>query len=156
MSLFTNPNRIPENYGLKIAAGLIVFFVAMRLIGFGNHVELRLLNLFILGAGVFYALRKFRQTHEDNLNYFRALVTGVATGAIGSSIFAVFMFAFLMLDPSLMQSIIENEKMGRFLNPYMISFIVLLEGVFSGLLVTFVLINYVNTDDVNQPAGESK
>ena len=26
MSLFTNPNRIPENYGLKIAGGLIAFF----------------------------------------------------------------------------------------------------------------------------------
>jgi Protein of unknown function (DUF4199) len=156
MSLFTNPNRIPENYGLKIAAGLIIFFVTMRLIGLGNHIELRLLNIFILGAGVFFALKKFRSTHEDHLNYFRALVTGVAAGAVGSALFAVFMFAYLMLDPSLMQSIIENEKMGRFLNPYMISFIVLLEGAFSGLLVTFVLINYVNTDDVNQPAGESK
>lgn len=156
MSLFTNPNRIPENYGLKIAAGLIVFFVVMRLIGFGNHVELRLLNVFILGIGVFYALKKFKQSHQDHLNYFRALVTGVATGAVGSSVFAAFMFAYLMLDPSLMQSIIENETMGRYLNPYMISFIVLLEGVFSGLLVTFVLINYVTTDDVNEPAGESK
>ena len=38
----------------------------------------------------------------------------------------------------------------------MIAFIVLLEGVFSGLLVTFILINYVTTDDVNDPAGESK
>ena len=156
MSLFTNPNRIPENYGLKIAAGLILFFVVMRLSGFGNHVELRLLNVFILGTGVFYALKKFKQTHEDHINYFRALVTGVATGAVGSSVFAAFMFAFLLLDPSLMQSIIENETMGRYLNPYMISFIVLLEGVFSGLLVTFVLINYVTTDDVNEPAGESK
>lgn len=156
MSLFTNPNRIPENYGLKIAAGLIAYFVIMRLIGFGNHIELRLLNLFILVAGIYFALKKFRNTHEDHLNYFRALVTGVATGAVASAAFAVFMFVFLIADPSLMQSIVENETMGRYLNPYMISFIVLLEGVFSGLLVTFVLINYVNTDDVNDPAGESK
>ncbi|PZR35531.1 MAG: DUF4199 domain-containing protein [Azospira oryzae] len=156
MSLFTNPNRIPENYGLKIAGGLIAFFVFMRLIGYGNHIELRLLNLFILVAGIYYAIKKFKQTHEDHLNYFRALVTGVATGAVASAIFAAFMFVYLMLDPSLMQSIVENETMGRFLNPYMIAFIVLLEGVFSGLLVTFILINYVTTDDVNDPAGESK
>lgn len=156
MSLFTNPNRIPENYGLKVAGGLIIFFVFMRLIGYGNHIELRLLNLFILVAGIYYAIKKFKQTHEDSLNYFRALVTGVATGAVASAIFAAFMFIYLMLDPSLMQSIVENETMGRYLNPYMISFIVLLEGVFSGLLVTFILINYVTTDDVNDPAGESK
>jgi hypothetical protein len=30
MSLFTNPNRIPENYGLKIAGGLIAFFLIMK------------------------------------------------------------------------------------------------------------------------------
>jgi hypothetical protein len=30
----------------------------------------------------------------------------------------------------------------------MASFIVALEGVFSGLLVTFVLINYIQTDEV--------
>jgi dolichyl-phosphate-mannose--protein O-mannosyl transferase len=156
MSLFTNPNRIPENYGLKIAAGLIAYFVFMRLIGFGNHVELRLLNLFILVAGIYYALKKFKQTHEDHMNYFRGLVTGVATGAVASLAFAAFVFIFMMVDKSLMQSIIDNEPMGRYLNPYMISFIVALEGVFSGLLVTFILINYVNTDDVNDPLGESK
>jgi hypothetical protein len=43
--------------------------------------------------------------------------------------------------------------MGRYLNPYMASFIVALEGLFSGLLVTFILINYVSTDEVNEPQG---
>jgi hypothetical protein len=47
-----------------------------------------------------------------------------------------------------MNWIVENEKMGRYLNPYMGSFIVLLEGVFSGLLVTFVLLNWIDTDEV--------
>ena len=82
MSLFTNPNRIPENYGLRIAAGLIGFFLIMKLVGLGHHAELRLANLAILAVGVFLALKKFKQTHEDHLNYFRALVTGVATGLL--------------------------------------------------------------------------
>jgi glucan phosphoethanolaminetransferase (alkaline phosphatase superfamily) len=150
MSLFTNPNRIPENYGLKIAAGLIAYFMVMKLIGLGHHVELRLLNLFILVAGVYFALKKFKATHEDHLNYFRALATGVATASVGSVVFALFLFLYMKLDAGMMQSIIENEPMGRYLNPYMASFIVALEGVFSGLLVTFVLINYVHTDEVSE------
>jgi hypothetical protein len=48
-----------------------------------------------------------------------------------------------------MQSIIENEPMGRYLNAYMAAFIVVLEGFFSGLLVTFVLLNWVTTDEVS-------
>jgi hypothetical protein len=45
--------------------------------------------------------------------------------------------------------------MGRYLNPYITAFMVALEGLFSGLLFTFIIINYVETDDVNDPQGES-
>lgn len=150
MSFFNNPNRIPESYGLRLAAGLILYFILMKALGLAHHVELRLLNLVILIAGIYFALKKFKTTHQDHLNYFRALITGVATAAVGSLIFALFLFFYMKVDSAMMQSIIDGEPMGRYLNPYMASFIVALEGVFSGLLVTFVLINYVHTDEVNQ------
>ena len=156
MGLFTDPNRIPENYGLKTAAGLIGFFVFMQLIGLSHHVELRLLNLFIIVAGIYFALKKFKSSHDDHMNYFRGLIVGVATGAVASVVFAVFLFIYMKLDSSLLASIQENEPMGHYLNEYMSAFIVALEGVFSGMLVTFLLINYIDTDEVNDPAGESK
>ena len=150
MSFFNNPNRIPENYGLRIAAGLIVFFVGMRLIDFHHHVELRLFNLVILMTGIYFGLKKFKESHGNHINYFRALITGVGIGAVGSVVFGLFMFIYMKLDDGLMQSIIANEPMGRYLNPYMASFIVALEGVFSGMLVTFLLCNYITSDEVEQ------
>jgi hypothetical protein len=151
MSLFTDPNRIPENCGLRIGGGLIAYFLIMKFTGLLDHVELRALNLVILVAGVFFALKKFKQTHEDHLNYFRALVTGVATSAVGSIVFTAFLFVYLtFIDTAMMQYLIDNEPMGRYLNPYIASFIVALEGVFSGLLVTFILINYITTDEPTQ------
>lgn len=153
MSFFNNPDRIPESYGVRIGIGLITYFLIMQMVGLSHHVELRLLNLLILVAGVYFALKRFKESHDDRLNYFRALATGVATGAIGSFIFALFLFAYMKLDASLMESIVNNEPMGRYLNPYIASFIVSLEGLFSGLLVTFILINYVTTDEVNEPQG---
>lgn len=148
MSLFTNPNRIPESYGLKIAVGLISYFLLMKVSGLSHHVELRLVNLLILVGGIYMALKKFKETHGKHLNYFLALATGVATGAIASLAFALFLFVWMKLDVDMMQSIIDNEPMGHYLNAYMAAFIVALEGVFSGLLVTFVLINYITTDEV--------
>ncbi len=156
MGLFNDPNRIPENYGLKITGGLIAYFLLMQVIDKHHHVELRLLNLVIISIGIYYALKKFKTTHEEHMNYFRGLITGVATGSIASVLFAAFLFVYMKLNSSLMQSIIDNEPMGHYLNAYIASFIVALEGVFSALLVTFVLLNYVGTDEVNDPAGESK
>lgn len=151
MNFFNNPNRIAENYGLRIAGVLIVYFVIMKIVGLSHHAELRLINLVILTVGIYMALKKFKLTHTDHLNYFRGLIMGVATGGIASLAFGIFLFVYIQLDTDMMKSIIENEPMGRFLNPYMSAFIVVLEGFFSGLLVTFVLLNWVTTDEVNNP-----
>ena len=153
MRFLNDPGRIPQSYGVRIAFGLIAYFILMYYLGLAHQVELRLLNLLILVAGVYLALRKFRETNKNRLNYFRALVTGVSTAAIGAFIFSVFLFVFMNLDEALMSSIRQNEPMGRFMNPYIASCVVALEGVFSGLLVTFILINFVATDEVNQPQG---
>jgi hypothetical protein len=155
MNFFNNPNRIPESYGLKIAGGLIAFFLIMKVLGLAHHYELRFLNVFIQVGGIFFALKKFKQTHEEHMNYFRALITGVATGAIASVMFALFLFVYMSVDGTFMQGVIENEPMGRYLNPYITAFMVALEGLFAGLLFTFIIINYVDTDDVNDPQGES-
>src|SRR5258708_26246602 len=106
MSFFNNPNRIPENYGLRIAAGLIVFFVIMRLVGLHHHVELRLFNLIILMAGIYFGLKKFKDTHDKHINYFRALITGVGICAVGSVVFCFFIFVYMKLDNDFMRSII--------------------------------------------------
>ena len=156
MSFFNAPNRIPESYGMRIAAGLIVFFLIMKFASLGHHVELRLLNLFILSGGVYAALKKFKHSHAESLNYFRGFVTGVSTAGIGSLLFGIFLFAYMKLDADMLKSIKDNEPMGIYLNEYMAAFIVVLEGFFSGLLVTFVLLNWVTTDEVNDPQGQAR
>ena len=59
MSL-NSPNRIPEKYGLRIAASLIVFFLIMKILGLGHMTELRLLNLVILTAGIYPRSKKIQ------------------------------------------------------------------------------------------------
>lgn len=150
MIIFNDPKRIPEDYGIRIAIGVTAFFLIMKFAGLFHYVELRMLNIFILVAGIYLALKKFKDTHGKHINYFRALIVGVVTGAVGSVLFAIFLFIYVHLDNDFMLWLQQNEPMGRFLNPYIVSFIVALEGLFSGLLVTFVLINYLQTDEPSQ------
>ena len=139
---------IPEKWGLLTAAGLTVFLFLMKAIGLLHVVELRALNVFILVGGVVMAIKIFRKKKPESFNYFSGMVMGIHTAAIGSVVFAIFVFLYVsFLDPSLMRDIIENEPMGRFLNPYIVAFIIALEGVFSGLLVTFIAMNYFGAEE---------
>lgn len=97
------------------------------------------------------ALKRFKESHNGQIDYLRGMVTGIATSAIGSVVFAVFLFIYMQMDSEMMRFIIENEPMGMYMNPYIASFIVGFEGIFSGLLATFMLMNYLNTKESNQP-----
>lgn len=141
-SVWDISTRIPEIYGTLIFIGLLGFFFGMYAVGLVHVIELRLLNLLILIAGVYFALKQYRRTHRGHMDYFHAFTTGMATAAIGTLTFSVFLLAYLHIDKALMQAIAE-QPLGMYLNPYIASFMVSLEGVFSGLFVTFLLSNYL-------------
>lgn len=149
-NLFNRPDRIPEIWGTIITLGLIVYFFLMYALGLVHIIELRLLNLFIMLGGIYGAMKQYKRTHDGHLNYFRGLSTGVATSAIGASTFAVFLLLYLKIDANLMESIIENEPMGRYLNEYIAAAMVTIEGVFSGFTMTYLLLNYVETDKATE------
>jgi hypothetical protein len=150
LNIWNRPDRIPEIYGTLITLGLIIYFFLMYAFGLIHVIELRLLNLFIMLGGIYGALKQYRRTHDGHLNYFRALTTGVATAAIASGTFAVFILLYLKADPGLMAGIIEREPMGRFLNEYIAAAAVTIEGLFSGCTMTYLLVNYVQTDKATE------
>lgn len=151
LNLFNRPDRIPEIYGTLVALGLIVYFFLMYAVGLVHVIELRLLNLFILVAGIYFAVKQHRRTHNGHLNYFRGLTIGIATSTIGTSTFALFLLLYLKIDGHLMQSIIEQEPMGHYLNEYAAAAVITCEGVFSGLTMTYILMNFLETDRVTEP-----
>lgn len=147
------PTRISEKYGLMTAAGLIVYFFLMKILGLVHVVELRALNIFILGGGILMALRAFRREQPDKFEYFPALGTGALTSIVACVVFSLFTFFYLnIIDPALMQAIVENDPMGRYLNPYLASVIISIEGIASGLLITFIIVNYM--EPVHKPREE--
>lgn len=139
------PNRIPEIYGTFIALGLIIYFLISYWVGFVHMVELRLLNFPILVAGVYFALKQFERTHDGSLDYFRGLVTGIATASIGTLTFVLFLYGIFMIDKDLFQSVVKDGPMGAYQNVYLATFAVGIEGVFSGFMATFILMNFIDT-----------
>ena len=158
MSSSLQTKRIDLYYGLLTAGGLVLYFLIMKFTGLVHVVELRVLNLFIMATGIYAVMRRFRLTDlNQQFNYMRAFFLGVSTAIFASILFALFFFIYVtFIDRELMTSIIEREPMGRFLNPYVASFVIAVEGVLSGILVTFMIINVKNADEIEDEVKKNK
>lgn len=138
--------RTAEKYGLFTAIGLIVLFFIMKVIGVVHIIELRALNVFVLAAGVVMALRYFSKVKHESFTYLKGLGLGVLTGIIASVLFGLFVFVYThFIDPAFMQSIVENEPFGQYLNPYIAGVAVAVEGIASALILVFIAMNYMDT-----------
>ena len=147
--------EVASIWGTLIFLGLTFYFLLMYAVGLIHVIELRFLNIFIMLAGIYYAMMQYRRVHGGHISYFRALTLGAATGFIGTTTFGIFLFFFLKLEGSLMASIQASEQIGRYLNPYIASAVVMCEGVFSGFGLSYLLVNYISTDDATTPHGGS-
>jgi hypothetical protein len=145
--------ELSQIYGTLIFLALTLYFLLMYAVGLIHVIELRFLNVIFMLAGIYFALRQYRVNHDGELNYFRALALGTATAFIGSTTFGIFIFFFLKFEGNLMESIRANEPIGRYLNPYIASCVVMLEGVISGLGLTYMLNNFMNTKEASAPTG---
>jgi hypothetical protein len=144
-SIWDRSTRIPEIYGTLIFLGLLVYFFVAYLFNFVHIAELRLLNLAIIIAGTYFGLRQYRRTHRGHMDYFHTFTKAMAMIAIGTLTFAAFLLLYLHIDKNLMGILAERQPLGIHLNPYIVSFTVSLEGVFSGLFVSFLLSNYMSS-----------
>jgi hypothetical protein len=135
-------------FGVMIAIGHLAYFWAAWLFGFLHITEMRILNVLIQGAGIYFALKQYRKMQEGSLNYFRAMSVGFSASAVGTVIFSVVLFFIFQLDRGLYESVIRYEPMGRYLTVYMACFAVATEGAISGAFATYLLMNWMKTDKV--------
>ena len=131
-------------YGLITAAGLIAYFLLMKLAGLVQIVELRMLNLFILIAGVGFAMREYKKRGEDEMDYLHGFGIGMLTSAVSVITFALFVFAYLnFFDPAFMETLRQEEAFGQYLNPYIAAVAIFFEGMGSGLILSFIFMQYM-------------
>jgi len=133
---------ISIRYGLYTTGVLIAYFLIMKLLGLVHVVELRAMNLVILVGGILLALRYFKKKNEV-IVYLQGIGLGLLTSAVAVVTFALFVFIYLQIDIDFLVLIKQKESFGEYLNPYILAFVVALEGTASGFIATFVIMQYL-------------
>jgi hypothetical protein len=129
------------------AAGLIGFFLLMKLVHLNTVVELRFLNIFIVLFGVRYILLRKREENGGKLEYLNGMMAGFMTAFLSAVIFAAFIFIYLNVDAGFMLYLKSSQPFGTYLTPASASLITVLEGAASGAILSFMLMHTINRDD---------
>ncbi len=126
--------------GFLMMAGFIAYFLLLYALGLGARTEFRLFNAVIHLFFLYLAIRAYYAQHPESIeNYMLGVAQGMAASAIGVGGFAVFMTVFLVLDPVLMNAILENSSIKEHLNPYSASLFILTEGIVLSLIGSYIL-----------------
>lgn len=126
----------------KIYLGIVLFFFLMKFFNLEQITELRLLNFIFVFWGINSAIKKNIFTNHEN-EYVQNLYVGFATSFLAIILLGVSLNIYLSyIDPTLIIAIEDLKIWGSNLNPVLITFTILIEGISSSLICTFILMQY--------------
>lgn len=129
-------------YGIYTALALIGYFVLMQIIGLAYILELRIFNLLIVIAGIVMAIDKYRAVTNEHMEYLTGYGIGSSTTIVAVFIFSLFLGFYLSFDHAFMQHIRTTGLMGHYLDPATAAFAVFGEGIASGVIASFALMQW--------------
>ncbi|MEM9831483.1 MAG: DUF4199 domain-containing protein [Bacteroidota bacterium] len=145
--------RLSIRYGILMALALAGFFFFMKALGLEHNLELRAFNLFILVSFVLMAVRHYKQRKGSNLSYLKGLGLGILTTLVGTISFAIMVVLYVtVIDPAFMDVIKNQEPFGNFLNPFLVGFTIIIEGVASGCLASYSIMQFFKPSRITAQA----
>lgn len=138
-----NSAKVAVRYAIYTTIALIVYFLALRTIGFHENPWFRVLNGIVVAFGIYSAVRDYKEEFFDDFSYVNGFKVGLVTGFLSTILFSIFMAVYLFhLDPSfkdlLLQDWFKNYNQGGGI----LIFILLLEGFSSSVVLTLACMQY--------------
>ncbi|WP_152286720.1 hypothetical protein [Flavicella marina] len=134
--------KIIINNASRIFMGIVIYFFAMKLLGLENITELRLFNFLIVIWGVNTAIKQNIEFNKNNL-YLSNLSIGFSTAVfavVAVAFSLIFYITFLNYD---LLHIMENSRIwGNHLTLERMIFAILIEGLASSVICTFIVMQY--------------
>ena len=135
--------------GLLSSVLLIISFIT--LCAYAHRLEinqLSVVNFFLLMLGVYFAIENYSPNgKEGSVDYFDGFKVGVYTSIVAVGIHTLFILFYAFFDSSVLTEIKAGQVYGADLNLFTISGVTLFEGLASGLVITFCLMQYFKKND---------
>jgi len=135
--------------GMFVFLCLMLYFITMRAIGLYELFALRDFNIVFLVTGILFALSSYSKMSKDGADYLTGLKIGIRITLTAILPFALFIYFYLTTDTTFMNLLKTTLNMGEFtsilgeiISPAIAAVIIFLEGLLSGVIITFVAMQY--------------
>ncbi|WP_431132836.1 DUF4199 family protein [Psychroserpens mesophilus] len=131
-TLFT----VALKYGLYTTFSLIAYFLILKLFNLHENPWLRLFNGVFMCSGIYFAIKNYKLTSENNISYINGIKTALITGFIATILFTVFMAIYMFhIDVAF-----TEKLLGDWMNDYeaganILLFIIFIEGLASTVVL---------------------
>ncbi len=134
--------KIIINNALLIFAGIVGFFLLMKILGLDEVSELRFLNFAFVLWGINNAIKTNITANRESL-YFNNFSVGIGTSivAVGFTIIGL-IFYVDFINPSLINILEDSAFWGQNLSLGLIVFALAIEGIASSVICSFILMQY--------------
>lgn len=145
--------RLAVITGVLICGVMIIYFLLMAIMGLAHVAELRFLNFVIAGAGAACVIKYYMNRTGTHIQYLEGLTLSFVSIIVSAVLFALFIFFyFSKINPELLDVIrVDAPVMGKYLTPFSASITVIAEGIVSGLVLSFSLMQYFKDDALHSP-----
>jgi len=132
--------------GLITFGSLVFYFMIMKYFNFMDSPVAWAFNFVILASAIVFACEYFRSKTTLNVDYIPGLILGSITTAAAVFPFALFIYIYFSQAETLLLSLKDNILfMGEEITPTRAAFSTAIEGLCSGVLVTFIMMQYFRT-----------
>lgn len=141
--------KIIINNALLIFGGIVGFFFLMKIFGLDNISELRLLNFVFVLWGINRAIKTNINVNKETF-YLNNLSVGIGTSilAVGLTVLGLIIYVDY-IDNSFLSVLEDSFFWGSNLTLPLVVFALLIEGVASSVICSFILMQYYKNVKVN-------
>jgi hypothetical protein len=136
--------KIGMKAGGLICVSLIAWFMVMKYCNLLDSPNAWGFNFIVLWAGIILAYQYYRSKTKLNVDYFPGLILGGITTAATVIPFVLFIYIYFSQgSPELLQSVKSNVLfMGEEITPEKIAGATMIEGMCSGGIISFTMMQY--------------
>ncbi|CAL2101382.1 conserved membrane protein of unknown function [Tenacibaculum sp. 190130A14a] len=141
--------KIIINNALLIFGGIVGFFFLMKIFGLDNVSELRLLNFVFVLWGINRAIKTNININKETF-YLNNLSIGIGTSVLAVGLTALGLIIYVdYIDNSFLSVLEDSFFWGSNLTLPLVVFALLIEGVASSVICSFILMQYYKNVKVN-------